>query len=217
MNYFRKILTIVALLAGAGTAVASDALSGLGVRTSMEVTIPSGGRGYYGNGAGFTAGVSYTMPLTGNFSFDPELLFVYNTMSNKSEVMIDDRYYNGAARSFGLRIPLMFSYNFSLHPNVTMAVSTGPWLNINLSAKQNVLPNMETPVPVPAQKANLFDQGWKRVDAQWGLKLSFTFAKSYFVGITTGVAFTPLASFGDKDKKIRIHRNTIAISLGYNF
>ena len=98
-----------------------------------------------------------------------------------------------------------------------MAVSTGPWLNINLSARQNLLPNMEAPVAVPAQKANLFDQGWKRFDAQWGLKLSFTFAESYFVGITTGVAFTPLASFGDKDKKIRIHRNTIAISLGYNF
>jgi len=200
MTYFRKILTIAALLVCAATAGAADFFSGLGVRTSMEVTIPSGGRGFYGNGAGFTAGVSYTVPLAGNFSFDPELLFVYSTMSDKSEVMVDDHYYNGAARTFGLRVPLMFSYNFSLHRNVTMAVSTGPWLNINLSARQNLLPNMEAPVAV-----------------QWGLKLSFTFAESYFVGITTGVAFTPLASFGDKDKKIRIHRNTIAISLGYNF
>lgn len=217
MTYFRKILTIAALLVCAATAGAADFFSGLGVRTSMEVTIPSGGRGFYGNGAGFTAGVSYTVPIAGNFSFDPELLFVYSTMSDKSEVMVDDHYYNGAARTFGLRVPLMFSYNFSLHRNVTMAVSTGPWLNINLSARQNLLPNMEAPVAVPAQKTNLFDQGWKRFDAQWGLKLSFTFAESYFVGITTGVAFTPLASFGDKDKKIRIHRNTIAISLGYNF
>ena len=56
-----------------------------------------------------------------------------------------------------------------------------------------------------------------RVDAQWGFSLNFRFAQSYYVGITGGVAFTPLASFGNKDKKIRIHRNTVAISLGYNF
>lgn len=180
MTYFRKILTIAALLVCAATAGAADFFSGLGVRTSMEVTIPSGGRGFYGNGAGFTAGVSYTVPLAGNFSFDPELLFVYSTMSDKSEVMVDDHYYNGAARTFGLRVPLMFSYNFSLHRNVTMAVSTGPWLNINLSARQNLLPNMEAPVAVPAQKNQPFRPGMEAVRRTMGFKTQFHFRRILF-------------------------------------
>ena len=69
----------------------------------------------------------------------------------------------------------------------------------------------------PERKVSLLKHGWKRVDAQWGIRLSVTFARHYYVGVTTGVAFTPLAKFGNRDKKIRVYRNTVALSLGYNF
>lgn len=210
---------ILALAVLAVPAVGASALElpGLGVRTSMEITVPSGARDYYGNGAGFTAGLVYNLPVHRNISFEPGLMYYYSTMSGKENVVIDSYMYQDNARFMGLRIPLMASYNVSVLPNIDLSFATGPWININLYARQNILPNLAAPVPVPDRRISLFDHGWKRVDAQWGFRLSMTFAGSYYVGITGGVSFTPLASFGNRDKKIRIHRNTIAVSLGYNF
>ncbi len=216
MKSIRYILPL-ALLAAAPPAFAQSFPEGLGVRTAMEISVPSGGREVYGNGAGFTVGLTYSLPLTQRLTFEPELLYYYSTMTCKQDITIDGYQYEGSARSQGLRIPLMFSYNFPVHDNFAVTVATGPWLNFNLYARQNILPNFAAPVAVPDRRINLFDHGWKRFDAQWGFKLYVTFAKSYFIGITGGVSFTPLASFGMKDKKIRVHRNTVAISLGYNF
>ena len=189
-----------------------------GARLSMELTSPSGGRDFYKLGAGFTVGATARLPLYRQLWFEPGVLFAYSAMTSKELVTFDDEYfYQGAANLYSLRIPFNFGYDFYLTDNMTLGVFTGPWLNINLSAQQKLTPNLAAPVPLPDRKINLFEHGWKRVDGQWGFGLSLTFAKSYYVGITGGVAFTPLASYGNKDKKIRIHRNTVAISLGYNF
>lgn len=217
MKSIRYTLFLTLAAACVSVAGAQSFPEGLGVRTAMEVTIPSGGRSVYGNGAGFTAGLTYSLPFAKNFSFDPEVLYYYSTMSCKDDIMIDGYYYQGNARSMGIRIPLMVSYNVPLLENLNLTVATGPWLNFNLYARQNILPNLSAPVPVPDTHINLFNHGWKRFDAQWGFKLYVTFAKSYTVGITASAAFTPLASFGMNDKKIRVHRSSIAVSLGYNF
>lgn len=216
MKSIRYILPI-ALLAASAPAFAQSFPEGLGVRTAMEISVPSGGREVYGNGAGFTVGLTYKLPFAKRFTFEPELLYYYSTMTCKQDIAIDGYEYEGSARSMGIRVPLMVSYNFPVHDNFDITFATGPWLNFNVYARQNILPNLAAPVPVPDRKINLFDHGWKKFDAQWGFKLYMTFAHSYFIGITGGVAFTPLASFGMKDKKIRVHRNTVAISLGYNF
>ena len=190
----------------------------LGVRASMELTAPSGGGDYYKLGAGVTVGVVADLPLYRRVYFEPGVLFTYSAMTAKDLVTFNDEYYyQGAANLYGIRVPLNFGYDFDLTDNLSMSVATGPWLNFNVSARQKLLPNFAAPDPLPNRTINLFDHGWKRVDAQWGFSLNFRFAQSYYVGITGGVAFTPLASFGNKDKKIRIHRNTVAISLGYNF
>lgn len=214
----KAIRYIMVMAAAAATAAASAQMpEGLGVQTAMEITVPSGARSIYGNSAGFTVGLDYKLPLNKQFSFEPSVLFFYNTMSLKESYQIDGYYYQGASRNMGIRIPLMAQYTLPLLENLDMTFATGPWLNFNISARQNTLPNLAAPVTVPDRHINLFNHGWKRFDAQWGFKLYFTFAGSYRVGISGGVAFTPLASFGDKDKKIRVHRNTVAISLGYVF
>lgn len=190
----------------------------LGARAAMEVTVPSGGRNFYRTGAGLTAGVTIYMPLPRNFYFEPGVLMSYTAMTAKDLVSFDDEYYyEGAANVYSLRIPLMFGYSYMPTALWRFDFATGPWLNINLSARQRLNPNFSAPKIVPDRTVNLFRHGWKRVDALWGIALSATFADHYTIGITAGVAFTPLARYGDRDKKIRIHRNTIALSLGYNF
>lgn len=189
-----------------------------GARLGMELTMPSGAGNFYKTGAGVNVGAICNMPMTRNFYFEPGLSFVYTAMTAKDLVSFDNEYfYEGAANIYSLSVPLNFGYSFTVADNMSLEVFTGPRLNINLSARQDLDPNFAAPEHVPDRTINLFDYGWKRVDASWGFGLSATFATHYYIGITAGVAFTPLADFGNRDKKIRVHRNTIAISLGYNF
>ena len=189
-----------------------------GVRLGMDVSIPSGGSDIYQTGAGFSLGGIAQIAMPKNFYFEPGLFFSYTGMTAKNLITFDDEYYyEGAAKYYGLRVPLYFGYNFPVSQQLALSVATGPYVNFNLYARQQLSPNLSAPDPLPNRKINLFEHGWKRGDAGWGIKLSMTFAGSYYIGLSTGIAFTPLASYGNKDKKIRIHRNTIAVSLGYNF
>lgn len=216
----RKLIfaSILALCALSMHAQQTEPAVTYGARLSMDVTIPGGGRSVYDTGAGFSLGGIARISLAKGFYLEPGLFFYYTGMSSKGLVTFDNEYYyEDAAKYYGLRIPLLAGYKFSISPQLDMSVATGPYLNVNLYARQQLSPNLEAPDPLPDKKINLFNHGWKHVDAGWAIRLSMTFAHDYYVGITTGIAFTPLARYGDKDKKIRIHRNTIAISLGYNF
>ncbi len=215
----RRLLTtfiILGALAFTGQAQSSGPV--FGVRLAMDVTFPSGGHNPYKTGAGFTLGGVCNIPLKNSFFFEPGLHFYYTGMTAKDLIQFDEDYfYEGAAKMYGLRIPLHFGYVFDANDLLTIAISTGPWLSINLYARQSLLPNMSAPVALPDKTVNLFKHGWKRVDMLWGIAVSFTFAKSYTVGLTTGIGDTPLAKYGNRDRKIKIHRNVAAISLGYNF
>lgn len=185
-----------------------------GARLSMDVTMPDKA---YKNGAGFSAGAVAQIALPRNFYFEPGIVVSYTGMTAKDLLSFDDYYYQNAARLWSLRVPFDFGYNFKVAPLWNVSVATGPYININLSAREQITPNLAAPVPVPDVKLNLFDNGWKRLDAGWGIKLGTTFADHYYIGISGGISITPLAKYGNKDKVIRIHKNTIAVTLGYNF
>ncbi len=214
----RKLLIVSAIALSGLTAAAQDAVATpFSVRAVMELVIPSGGHDSYNTGAGASVGAFYRLPLRKHLYFEPGLEVYYHSMTASQDMLIGDYYYQGSAQLSRLRVPLMVGYNFTPSSLLDISVSTGPWLNVNLYARQDILPNFNAPELVPDNKIDLFKHGFKRVEAHWGLKLKFTFAKSYTVGIVTGVAFTPLASYGMRDKKIKIYGHTVGISLGYNF
>ena len=189
-----------------------------GARLGMDVSIPGGSANPYKVGSGFTVGAVANIPLTKGFFFEPGAMFFYSSMTAKDLLEFNkDYFYEGAAKFYGIHVPLNFGYSFPLADSWDMAVSTGPYVNFNIHARQSLNPNMSLPEPLPDMTVNLFKHGWKRVDAGWKINLSVTFAKCYYVGIGGGVNFTPLAKYGDKDKKIRIHRSTVSVTLGYNF
>lgn len=193
-------------------------LERFGVRTAMELTIPGkSGIEAYQTGAGFTVGAIYSIPIYGKISFEPGLMLFYTTMTAQQDFQINGFLYQDTARNIGLRIPLMFNYNIAVSPLLDLIIGTGPWFNFSVYAHENILPNMTAPEHVPSTRINLFNHGWNHFDAAWGFNLCVTFAKSYFMGITASAAFTPLASFGNHNKTIKVYRNTIAFSLGYNF
>jgi len=212
-----KILILCLLAAVCATTATAQIKPTFGARLSMEMTVPGGGSSYYKPGAGFSAGGVMKLPLTRNFYFEPGLLFYYTAMSSKDIIPFDDFYFQSAVKEYGVRLPLNFGYTFNTGSLWTIDIYTGPWINFNIDASQALDPNFSAPEPVPDKTINMMKYGWKRVDAMWGFGLSFTFSENYHIGLSGGIGFTPLAKYGNRDKKIRIHRNIVAISLGYNF
>lgn len=212
-----KILILCILATLCGIQAKAQIKPAFGARLSMEVTVPGGGTSYYKTGSGFTVGGVMKLELPKNFYFEPGLLFYYTSMSSKDLITFDQFYYQGGVKEYGIRLPLNFGYTLEASDQWSVDFYTGPWINFNINATQNLDPNFSTPDPVPDKTVNMMKHGWKRVDAMWGFGLSFTFAENYHIGISGGVGFTPLAKFGNRDKKVRIHRNIVAISLGYNF
>jgi len=189
----------------------------LGARLSMEVTVPGGGTAFFKTGSGFSIGGVMRLDMPRNFFFEPGLLFYYTAMSSKDLIPFDEFYYQGGVNEYGIRVPLQIGYKFDTGSMWAIDVYTGPWINFNINASQSLEPNFASPDPVPDKTINMMKYGWKTVDAMWGFGLSFNFAEHYHIGLSGGVGFTPLAKFGNKDKKVRIHRNILAISLGYSF
>lgn len=215
---FQLLLTLALAAATTGTVAAQSSYSPtFSARAAMEVTMPSGDNGVFKNGAGLTAGGMAKFDLPRNFFFEPGLLFSFSAMNNNNLINYDKELYEGSAKLYSLRVPINFGYTFAPQDNWMIDVYTGPWVNFNLSARQTFDPNLSLPVAVPSSTINLFKHGWKHVDAMWGFGLNFTFADHYRVGVEGGVAFTPLAKYGNKDKMLKIRRNSIAVSLGYTF
>lgn len=207
------LLSLLAILS-AGT-VCARIRGEAGVQAAMEITVPSNA---YKTGTGLSLGPVYRIPLSKGIFFEPGVLFTYSAMNTKELIRIgDDALFEGSAKKYGLRLPLRLGYSFDPLDILSVGVYTGPELNFNISARQTLDPNFALDPPVPRRSINLFDHGWKHVDLMWGFGLSFRIAQNYHVGISGGVGITPLAKFGNKDKKVRIHRNIVAITLGYYF
>ena len=78
-------------------------------------------------------------------------------MTAKNLITFDEEYYyQDAAKYYGLRVPLDFGYNFSVAPQINMAVATGPYINFNLYARQQLSPNLECSRPVAGQENKPF-------------------------------------------------------------
>ena len=214
-----EFLPIIVALASASAAQAHEPWSPvLGVRAGMEVSMPAGARNMYKTGAGLNVGLTVRMPLARHFFFEPSAYFDFMSMTAKDLISFDEEYlYEGAANLYSLRLPMNFGYSLSLDDNWVLDISTGPAVNFNISARQNLDPNFGAPEIVPDRTIDLFDHGWKRVDVKWGFGISATFAEHYMIGLTADIAVSPLASFDTTSGKIRIHRNSVALMLGYNF
>lgn len=221
MKTKKRILAALGIAACASLAIdacaqsAGSAESRAGINLSYELAIPSGSHASWDTGSGVTLTGLYKWYFSPRFTFTPALTAYYNTFG-ADYMVADNTVYDSTVKNFGLRLPLMVGYDLVQNETVTFTLATGPWINFNLFARQNAMPDVMAEVPLPPS-VNLFHHGSNRVEGLWGLALSVTFRQHYTIGITSSVGFTPLASYGNHDNKMRIRRNTVAISLGYKF
>lgn len=84
--------------------------------------------------------------LPKRFFIEPGVMLSYSAMSSKDLITFDDYYfYEGAAKFYTIRVPVMVGYAIPLSPAFEMAVSTGPYVNFNLWGRQQLEPNLSAP------------------------------------------------------------------------
>lgn len=189
---------------------------GFEARLAFDVTSNTGAKPFYDTGAGLTVGGLVNFGLPRNFYFEPGLLFYYTAWSIDNDRLEALKLYSGSAKNFGVRIPFNFGYTVPLLDNLTLQAYTGPWLNVNITAKQSMSPAPGSPYE-KYYNSNLFKDGFKRVDAQWGFGLKLTWSEHYVVGVSFGVSMTPARKFTSLHHEMTQRRNSFQVNLGYKF
>lgn len=84
---------------------------------------------------GFHAGVILDMPLSGNFYFNPQLVFSQMGCKQDGEVLADG---DIKATLNYLQLPLDFNYRYPLSDKATLDCIAGPYIALGLSSKTEV-------------------------------------------------------------------------------
>lgn len=199
---------------GAAMTAGAQSRPFIGIRSSFDVTHPAGANDGINNGSGFTITGVYSMPIGRNVFFEPGVGVFYNTMGI-NPIEYEDGYFDGSIRNIGIRVPINAGYSVELFNGFELAAFTGPMVNFNLATNTHFNPNFPGSNAAPMPTA--FDCGWKDVDVQWGFGVSATFQQQYYISISGGIGMSPMATFKTPTKNDHLRRNSISISVGYNF
>lgn len=219
----KKLIISLIALGGAMTASAqADLLDNpdnhayFGARLSLDISSTADGNDSYSNGAGFSIGAVYNIPLYKNLYFEPGLSIFYDTFGTEALALDTEGLpigtVDGSIRNFGFRIPIVAGYHFDFTDDMQFSVFTGPQINLSLTAKEHF----------PGQSYSIFgDQGFKHIDLQWALGVGLTWQK-YYISLSGGIGMTKA-----RDWKVRadnntyivdsFRRNNFSITIGYNF
>lgn len=194
-----------------------------GIRASLDIACPgqvkyeSVGVDTFKPGAGFSVGAIYNLPLVANLYFEPGVNLYYNTYALDNIEVIDEDLpvgidVTGSMRKFGMRIPLQFGYHFDFTPQISLAVFTGPELEVGFSGRQHM--KFKAGKLTESQSDDLYgDDGMSRFDLLWKFGAGLTFSHNYYLGVGGGVGMLNVS--GDSD--IKFHENLVQVTLGYNF
>ncbi len=221
----RIVLALIAATALSGMATAQNYLIEnpdnkpyIGLRLGLDISSVAGtADDSYGNGAGFTIGAVYNIPIWKNLFFEPGVHFFYDTFDNDIEVFDPAMpgtgdgilsVYDGSIRNCGFRIPLNFGYRFDFTDDISISLFTGPVLNTNLTAKAYC-------DGLDDYTYSIMENGFKRFDLQWDFGVSMSYGHNYYVSVGGAVGMTKVFNPGNDDVSFR--RNTVNIAVGYNF
>ncbi len=215
-----------------------------GLRGTLDVPVPckftvdGGGVSYeakyLGNGAGFSFGGIYNIPVVANFYIEPGVSVYYNAMGIKLagfDDLFDDiedaaddmgfdgvKFTNRSIRQWGMRSPVSFGYHFDFTRDFSLHVYSGPVLNVGftsdfyIKAKSGGYEFKAT--------GSLYDEerygSYNRVNLDWRIGAGITY-KNFFGGMSGDIGLTNAYKRETRRKTVTYHQNVFQISVGYNF
>jgi len=193
---------------------------GWGIRVNIDINVP-GHYHYEGesvkmfrNGAGFSVGAVYTLPVGGIFFFQPGAGLFYDTYSYDDLLVIDDpgsgmTTENPAVYKAGLRIPLMFGYNFDLWEKAAVSIYTGPEVDYAFAGKVRLNKKYDWGETISEDIFGPY--GHRRFDLAWKAGIGIPM-NHWFVGLEATFGMLDMLRTG-----MSFHEKRVSVSLGYNF
>lgn len=189
---------------------------GFSTHLAFQLTTPSGSHGKVTTGGGATLTVNYNIYLTDRWFFSPGIGAFYNTMGTDF-VPSSDLVADGTIKNWGGRIPVLMGYKFPVWEDFSIAVATGPLLNISLYAKEQASPDFSEGYAEVPDAVNLFDHGFHHLDLQWDFFVGISYKHHYCIGISGGLGLTNVASMRAGEHNLNLRRNNVAFILSYTF
>lgn len=203
-----------------------------GVRASLDVTCPgdvnikgaSTSIDMMDNGAGFSVGAIYNVPIYYNLYFEPGVTVYKHNAKYKSSIVESSDYSKVTLGEWGFEIPLMFGYHFDFAP-IRLSVFTGPEFRVGLSGKTHYTANLNG-VKMKGSESIYGDDGaYNRADVSWKFGVGLSYEHYYFaVSGAAGLCnwLNDVEYIDDtlpnySGVKLTQHRNTVSVTLGYNF
>lgn len=196
-----------------------------GIRASLEIPCPGDVKigdskhDVYKNGVGVDLGFVYNVPVVANFYIEPGINFYYNAYGIEG-VNIDGKDYSSdvlehaSVRESGFRIPVSLGYHFDFTPDVSLAIFTGPELDVGFSSDRYITTKEVVGHKFHSATSNYGDKGnWNRVGCNWTFGVGFNLARNYYVGIRGAVGLVDI----NKSDHASFKKNRVDITLGYNF
>jgi hypothetical protein len=233
----KQLIALALFAAGCGIASAQSEVvynpnnqAYFGVRASLDVTCPTNvsasgtGISYdmFKNGVGFSVGAIYNVPVYYNLYFEPGLnIYRHNAKYNDTYVGLSD-YTKVTLGEWGFEIPMIFGYHFDFS-DIKLSVFTGPEFRVGLSGKTHYTTYLEN-VKMKGSESMYGDDGaFNRADVSWRLGVGLTYDRYYFAVSGALGMCNWLNDVSDVDfsttssSKLSMHRNTVSVSIGYNF
>ncbi len=190
--------------------------NGFSTHLAFELTTPTGSCGRWTTGGGATLTLSYTHRFDERWFFSPGIGAFYNSMGTDF-IPQYDHVSEGTVKNWGARFPILSGCLFKLSDDLKLAIATGPLLNINIIAKEQASPSIESESIDADESINLFGKGFHRADLQWEFLVGLTYKHHYCVGLSAGAGLTNVASMTQGQRTLNIRRNNLAIILSYTF
>lgn len=189
-----------------------------GVRAGLDISIPGHWKvgdnsvDMFDNGAGFTAGAIYNIPLVKGLFLEPGVSLYYDTYHYDGIVIdaVGGEEVRPQVRKFGFRVPVNLGWRFDINENCAATLFTGPQLGIGVSASTHLDSDLEG---LDELDGNLYgDKGaYRRIDLAWSVGGAFLFGH-WQLTLSGDIGLLNLHK-GD----IKFHENRVALTLGYNF
>lgn len=202
----------------------------LGARLSIDASIPgdvkytmgnaSLSNDPFGTGGGLSIGAIYNVPVVANLFIEPGIDFYYHTNSiNVGNFLDDDEsnsdFKNRSLRKFGMRIPVQIGYHFDFTPSTSLAIHTGPVLNVGFSNDYYLTTKEKHDIEFH-DSGSMYDI-MNRVNLSWRIGVGVNFLKNYYVGLSGDIGMLNMMKNNLEAGKVKMHENGFQLTLGYNF
>lgn len=207
------------LIAPQTSAQESDTAPMWGIRAAFDVNIPGNWRGggnsvkMYREGYGVTVGAVYNVYLGRNFYFEPGASFFYDSYSYDDLHILDSNGNiadsNPKIHKFGLRVPLLAGYTFSVGRGYYLSVNTGPELNYSLGGEISYRHTDALGEDFPTDLFGI--HGQRRFDCAWRVGIGAPIS-AFFVSIDAAIGILDQLR-GD----MHFRENRVSVSATYYF